>query len=94
MVARLKGCTSVISCTTTAAAAAIFPNRREMRGLVIVFKYKYGQEIARYRQKVYKCNILMELKISFAKYLKTPKKGLQTVSESLIKWLGEINICR
>ena len=87
LVARLKGCTSVISCTTTAAAAAaaIFPNRRQMRGLVIVSKYKYGQQIARYRQKVYKCNILMELKISFAKYLKTPKKGLQTVSESLIK---------
>ena len=31
----------------------------------------------------------MELRISFAKYLKTPKKGLQTVSESFIKWLGE-----
>ena len=31
----------------------------------------------------------MELKITFAKYLKTPKKGLQTVSESLIKLLGE-----
>ena len=92
MVARLKGCTSVISCTT--AAAAIFPNRREMRGLVIVSKYKYGQEIARYRQKVYKCNILMEMKISFEKYLKTAKKGLQTVSESLIKLLGEKNICR
>ena len=27
----------------------------------------------------------MEQRISFAKYPKTPKKGLQTVSESLIK---------
>jgi len=27
----------------------------------------------------------MELKISFEKYLKTPKKGFQTVLESLMK---------
>ena len=66
-----------------------------MRGLVIVSKYKYGQEIARYRQKVYKCNILMEMKISFAKYLKTAKKRIAncfTKFNQMIRWNKHLSV--
>ena len=50
--------TSVIQIPAT-PTTPIIRNRREMRGFMIVWKYNYEKEIARYRHKVYKCIIAM-----------------------------------
>ena len=54
--------------TPTPTTTSFIPNRREIRGLMIVVRYV--GEIARWK-KANVCIIQMELRISFEKYLKT-----------------------